>query len=509
MCGFFATNDHDLVLDRYNLDQWIGFRGPDFRSDVIEYKGWRVYHARLAVISLSHLAIQPIINETGLTVFNGEIFNYNDLAEKYNIENVGSDTLVLHELLSVPSFEIGEIEGFFAFIKISPDGDLMYCARDYFGVKPLFYKNKNKSITISSEPNALIDLYASEWNADAVEEYDLFRYPIISGSYFSGINQVHPGECMINGRYFDLKECFLTSKYSSVAIECLEGDVEFGLKSREISDVSYSMLFSGGVDSNILRVYSDSQPDYLFTGSFNGAGYDKDVVDNMLGKGLIDRLIKVDVSDEEFISNLKYLVRLRKEPLSVPNQVILYSIASEARSLGQKVLISGEGADEFFAGYDRIYSFFLVNEFSVSEFIRRYSYSGLNVSERIYTYFDDYFRRLDELSPFEKVRYFFIDKHLPILFRRLDFSLMAAGIEGREPFVTRRMLLSSLKLSGDSLIGGGVGKIPLRNMLSQHLGKKFAFEKKVGFPIDLTKGRFSSVANSNYEIWRKLNMEAL
>ena len=193
----------------------------------------------------------------------------------------------------------------------------------YMRIKFLDKINNIHGKITSSFGEFVIDLYASEWNADAVEEYDLFRYPIISGSYFSGINQVHPGECMINGRYFDLKECFLTSKYSSVAIECLEGDVEFGLKSREISDVSYSMLFSGGVDSNILRVYSDSQPDYLFTGSFNGAGYDKDVVDNMLGKGLIDRLIKVDVSDEEFISNLKYLVRLRKEPLSVPNEVIL------------------------------------------------------------------------------------------------------------------------------------------------------------------------------------------
>ena len=109
------------------------------------------------------------------------------------------------------------------------------------------------------------------------------------------------------------------------------------------------------------------------------------------------------------------------------------------------------------------------------------------------------------------VRYFFVKKHLPILFRRLDFSLMFSGIEGREPLASLNMFLLALKCNPNDLFKGALGKLPLRNLAKELISEEFAFSTKVGFPVDLglifrevpSKDKYE-----NYQVWYDENIGA-
>lgn len=98
---------------------------------------------------------------------------------------------------------------------------------------------------------------------------------------------------------------------------------------------------------------------------------------------------------------------------------------------------------------------------------------------------------------------------MPVLFRRLDFSLMAAGIEGREPIANMHTFLQAVKISPKNLMGKELGKVPLRDIISTYMGHEFAYEKKVGFPVDLTKVFNKEPKLTSYEIWFKENLKVL
>ena len=196
--------------------------------------------------------------------------------------------------------------------------------------------------------------------------------------------------------------------------------------------------------------------------------------------------------------------------MSVPNEVMLFLVASRAKKDGLKVLLSGEGADEFFGGYDRIFNWaYQSKELNVEKFLEYYAYGKVQKGSDLFNKIKVIFDECRLKSPFSKVRWFFIKYHMPILFRRLDFSLMAAGIEGREPIANHHLFDVCKFLTGADLMYRGLGKRPLRELVSEFLGDDFAFEQKVGFPVDL-KSIFSDPSNkSSYELWFEKNLEIL
>ena len=124
---------------------------------------------------------------------------------------------------------------------------------------------------------------------------------------------------------------------------------------------------------------------------------------------------------------------------------------------------------------------------------------------------ESFFNSIINLSNFEKVRAFFIKYHLPILLRRLDFSLMSAGIEGREPLISKEIFYESLKYKSNEIIDKKHGKKPLRNFLKNFMGKEFSYRGKIGFPVDLRKIFKQSINNTetNYDLWFKKNLEEI
>lgn len=504
MCGFFISNSskinkkHESIIERF-----LRFRGPDCSSGLVEYNGWKAYHSRLSIIDISTGTNQPMKDDLGgLLVFNGEILNYKELGHKYFDEEFHSDTRLLSKLLSENKLETTELDGFFAFVYINADGELLYAVRDSFGVKPLFYHEDEYGISFCSEPNVLNKLFDCDVNECAVEEYYATRAPIFSGSYFIGISSVDPGTCLVNGCYFNSAN-YLKSDYKKLSIENIDSALRKGVSTRLVSDAPVGLLLSRGIDSNLLRNIGTFSNYYTI--GFSG---DEDI--EYLKRQNISGLTAVECSPEAYKAAFDYLLELRGEPMSVPNEVLLYIISKKAASDGIKVLLSGEGADEFFGGYDRIFQWAITaKEFNLDEFLTRYCYISPKKNTILYNKFLSLFSENSFSSVFETVRWFFIRYHMPILFRRLDFSLMAAGVEGREPIANMHTFVEAVKISPADLMGRVLGKIPLRDIVSKYMGDSFAYEKKVGFPVDLTKIFVNEKALTSYELWFEENLKVL
>ena len=504
MCGFFISNSKEVGLESETiLRSGLKFRGPDAESGVIQSNGWTSYHARLSIIDIATSANQPVINSDGSQlVFNGEILNYQELGEKYFSRKFSSDTMLLNDLILSDNLRLEELDGFFAFVFIDGAGILKHAVRDRFGVKPLFFYRSGDEISFSSEPSVLQKLFDLKVNDEAVEEYKIFRTPLFQGSFFSGVHQVAPGECIQGGVYFDLVTEMSAAEYAVPERTKLETALQRGIESRMVSDVPVGLLLSKGVDSNLLREFGDF--DKLYSIGFAG---DEDI--SYLENQRFPGLSIVKPTNEEFLEAFDHLLALRGEPMSVPNEVLLFLVSKLAKSDGIKVLLSGEGADEFFGGYDRVFGWAAGrDEFSVAEFLDFYAYDKVEKGSKCFQYVEKLFHEVNLSNPFEMVRWFFIKFHMPVLFRRLDFALMAAGVEGREPIANQHLFTSCIRFCGKDLIFGELGKKPLRDLLSLRMGD-FAYEKKVGFPVDLTK-IFSNPRNlSSYELWFEKNLEIL
>lgn len=502
MCGFFISNslaiqdEHELLIEKY-----LRFRGPDCSSGLVTHNGWKAYHSRLSIIDISSGTNQPMLDERGgMLVFNGEILNFKELGLQHFDVEFNSDTHLLSQLLAFEKLDITELDGFFAFVYINAVGELTHAVRDNFGVKPLFYHEDQNGISFCSEPNVLNKIFGCETNDEAIEEYKATRAPIFSGSYFEGIYSVNPGTCFVTGCFFDCSE-YLNETNKESSIDDVKLALEKGLKTRLVSDAPVGLLLSRGIDSNLLRSMGDF--DQYYTIGFKG---DEDL--EYLNSQNIQGLTSIECSPEEYRVAFEYLITLRGEPMSVPNEVLLYIISKKAASDGVKVLLSGEGADEFFAGYDRIFKWaHLATEFNLDEFLEMYCYLPPVKNSRLYNKFKDLFDIKKFNSVFESVRWFFIRYHMPVLFRRLDFALMAAGVEGREPIANLHTFLEAVKFKPEELMGDRLGKIPLREIITQYMGKGFAYESKVGFPVDLTKVFENKYNSSSYELWFEENLK--
>ena len=255
MCGLFASNDPSVTLGNEAIvDRALKFRGPDSQSGLIPFGDWKIFHSRLAIIAPVEEYEQPYpCPDSSLLLFNGEIFNYRELSSRYLNQEFESDTATLAALLVLPEFNLVELDGFFAFVRISADGTLLNCARDHFGVKPLFLYDRNGYLTICSEPRAIRDLFRLPVSKKSLREYRLFRGPIFSGSYFKDVKQIPTGFCHVTGKFFDSVDYICDPIHKPVDLVEIRSAISSSIASRHVSDVPIGLLFSGGVDSNLVN----------------------------------------------------------------------------------------------------------------------------------------------------------------------------------------------------------------------------------------------------------------
>ncbi len=507
MCGFLITN---LDLDSKvfsNALVTLSHRGPDHSSGPVIHGGFTVGHYRLIIIGDLISGKQPMLDEEeGLSIlFNGEIYNYKELARDHRIQlRANSDTeliLKLYRLLG-DSF-VKHLNGMFAFVIIDKKLNRLFIARDRLGAKPLFEWRCGEDFVLASEVRAITELVDdSEPDEFSIRQYRCVRSLLGGRSFYKNI-RAFPSGCWSDGktkfRYWQLEQTFSTPPQ----IDELEDLVRSAIDYRMVADVEVAGFLSGGLDSTVTTLVSGVKRTW-------SVGFDEDEDLRHAAKvaGLNNlQHTQVIVDRETFLSSAVEMILARGEPLCVPNEVLIFRMASDARRNGIKCTLSGEGADELFAGYDRIFQWaWNTKSFDLNNFASLYCYGqvDLEVLEEAITPYLGY------ETPYLIINAFFQVEHLGALLKRLDYASMLASIEAREPFADYRLVERLFGLPFTWKCGELGPKTPLKQAFSHLVPKEVCMRQKLGFPVPL-ESIFSDDrgVKSGYASWFDFNLKTL
>lgn len=365
MCGivgFVNKKEQDKESIIHKMADRIIHRGPDGDGYYVD-KSIALGHRRLSIIDLKGGA-QPIFNETHdkVIIFNGEIYNFKEL--RRDLESLGhvfstnTDTeVILHGYEEYREDIVNKLRGMFAFVIWDIKNEELFGARDFFGIKPFYYANMNNTFMFASEIKCFLENpdFNKELNKDALKPYLTFQFSALEETFFKGVFKLKPGHFFTykNGemkitKYYQVKfdaEEKPIEYYSKEISKLVEESVEY----HKISDVKVGAFLSGGVDSSYIA--ATLMPDNTYSvgfelGSFNEINQAKDLSD-ILHIENINKVIKPD----EFFQSLENIMYYCDEPEGNESTIPLYFL-SELASKDIKVVLSGEGADELFAGYD-------------------------------------------------------------------------------------------------------------------------------------------------------------
>ncbi|MBR3538460.1 MAG: asparagine synthase (glutamine-hydrolyzing), partial [Eubacterium sp.] len=366
MCGFagyFGTGDYDREQVVKAMSERIKHRGPDadgiFVDDQVAL-GFR----RLSIIDLD-LGIQPMhsADDRYVICFNGEIYNFKDIRKKL-IERHGavfrtnSDTeVLLQTYIYYGERTASLLRGMFAFVIYDREKHTLYGARDAFGIKPFYYAKMDNTLLFGSEIKAFLPhpAFTKAVNKEALKMYLIFQYSPMEETIFENVYKLQPG----NYFTYDGKD-FVTTTYFNPGYrpqdrtveETARGILEEVKKSVEyhlIADVEVGSFLSGGVDSSFIATLA--RPDKTYS-----VGFEVDDFDESLdAKALCDQLgmknRRREITADEFFSALPAVQYQSDEPHANLSAVPLYFLSQMAAE-DVKVVLSGEGADEFFGGYE-------------------------------------------------------------------------------------------------------------------------------------------------------------
>lgn len=511
MCGILGRldySDQEVSLEDFKeaLDL-MTHRGPD-DSDIFRGESFIFGHRRLSIIDLDPKARQPMVSECKnyILIFNGEIYNYEELKEDllnkgYNFYTEGDSEVLLNSFIEYGIDCLERFIGMFAFAIHNKENKTTYLVRDRLGIKPLYYHQNQNQLTFSSEIKSILRLEKSikkEVNLDAISSYLSFRYPILDDTFFNGIKSLPPAHYLkICDSDIEVVEYWnavhrfeeqKNDKGEQFYIKELQRLLESSVKYRMISDVPIGSYLSGGVDSSIITALmseNSEKPIKTFTIGFNEDGYNEFEFANIIKEKYRTDHHEIVLSGENYFETMTELIMYKDAPLSVPNEVPLHLMTKELKK-SITVVLSGEGADEIFGGYGRIFrsphdylrienidnlelseedkkilsekfikkyttSFFKTE---IDHFLNIYSYTSLDdkrnllskeinlehIEDKFHKKIMQYFDELKDDSYYNKIMYTFEKIHLLGLLQRVDATTMAASVEARVPFVDHRLV---------------------------------------------------------------------
>ncbi len=542
ICGFTGSlpNGHEVLTRMMNR---IIHRGPDSSGQFINDKaawGFR----RLSIIDLDH-GSQPMFNEDQsiVVVFNGEIYNFQSLREeleaKGHVFQNHSDTEVLvHGYEEWGTDLPNHCRGMFAFMIYDLKNDLAFGARDYFGIKPFYYSVIDGNLVFASEIKSILEYpgYQKEVNMEALEQYLTFQYSVLPETFFKGIFKLAPSHSILfkDGkaeikRYwkpdFDIDE----NVDLDTLVDKIDAQMCESVQAHMISDVEVGSLLSSGIDSSYIATVSKA--DKTFTvgfdyDKFNEISYAQDLSEK-IGTQNFSKLI----SEEEYWNVLPEIQYYMDEPLADASCVALYFVDKTAAE-HVKVVLSGEGADEFFGGYNIYHepislqgyqklpkpmrviagkmaevlmpegmkgrSFLMRGALDVEErFIGNAKRFSVKERKKILKQttraqapwkltkpFYDEVKHLDDTT---KMQY--IDMNFWLIGDILlkgDKMSMRHSLECRVPFMDKEVYKLARTIPTKHKLAGGTTKYALRKAANRHIPEATAMKKKLGFPVPIT-----------------------
>ncbi|MFW3440440.1 asparagine synthase (glutamine-hydrolyzing) [Aliarcobacter butzleri] len=380
MCGIIGTN---FLNERFDKSlELLHHRGPDFQNS-IKIGNKQFGHTRLAIIDLDEEANQPMIFDDILLVFNGEIYNYKELIHVEHLEcKTKSDSEVLIRLYQKYGFDfLNKLNGMFSFCIYDMKKDLYFCARDRYGKKPFFYYFKDNKFIFSSSVKSILNLldYKPNLNKVALSKYMQYFVSFGEDSFYQDIFKLEASTYLIyepnKSPELQKKKYYKINTYKAIKDEkqALNDIEEFLFKSVEYrlnSDVEVASLLSGGIDSSLISaLYTKISGKKINTFSI---GYDeyKNYCEldfaQITAKHINSNHHPVEINQKEYINHFEQTLDMLEEPHGDSAAVPLNILTKQIHKAGIKTVLSGEGSDEIFLGYDNYAKFLKYYEFEKS-----------------------------------------------------------------------------------------------------------------------------------------------
>ena len=522
------------------MNNRIIHRGPDAEGIYVDdYVA--LGQRRLSIIDIKG-GDQPIYNEdkSVLIVYNGEVYNYKELKEElkeYKFTTNTDTEVILHGYEKWGHELLNKLRGMFAFAIYDKNKDEVFIARDQFGIKPLYYYKNNDVILFGSEIKSFLahPKFIKELNRELLGPYLTFSFTPTDETFFRNVYRLPGGNYMTinvkNGdikinRYF--KVSFSSSKDSfDEMVDKISNVMEDSTKHHLISDVEVGSFLSSGVDSSYL--VSLARPDKTYTIGFDLAKYSeidyaKDLTDKLKIKNISEK-----ISKEEYMKAIPDVYYHMDEPTADGCAIAVYFL-SRLASRDVKVVLSGEGADELFGGYNiyhepislckyqKIPRFlrralatvveaipanfkgknfiirgskdlperFIGNAFMFSQKDKKKLLKDTNLATAPQKVCEKFYEKTKNFDDITRMQY--LDVNLWMvgdILLKADRMSMANALELRVPFLDKEVFKVARTIPSRLKVNNENTKVALRSAALKHLPKFTAEKKKLGFPVPI------------------------
>jgi asparagine synthase (glutamine-hydrolysing) len=530
MCGLAALFEPERRFPPELLDAIEGdllHRGPDSGGRT-SGEGWALVFRRLAILDPTAAADQPMADPSGryALIFNGEIYNYRALQSELRAAGValrtdGDTETILEGFKLWGEAVFARLEGMFALVLVDRVAGVARAARDPLGIKPLYLARRGRLTAFASEMRPLLRFVEARPDAEALGELLTFRFAAGRRSNLAGIELVAPGTVVTLGldgtapRETRFDDPLATIEPGGATPESVEAALDDSVRDHLQSDVGFALQLSGGIDSSLVAMLAHRR----VSGRLRSYGISLGDLLQDEGKWRRMAVERADVAHTELaIDNAAYAdalpqaVATMEGPTAHTGCPMLMLLCREIRKT-DRVVLTGEGADEFFGGYARYKNwralrrqgaFARLVPDSAWRFLPRYARLRRYARHDPAIYAAAYFDHLAMEALFPDLRFGagargdaarrfadFRDRmtavdqtaYLGSLLMRQDKMAMAASVEARVPFTYRPLAAKVNALARDLRVPGGTTKPVLKRIAEKHLPHDLIHRRKVGLTI--------------------------
>jgi len=427
MCSIFGAigniENEESYKEAFDSLAHRGIDGSDFIKDTDYFFG----NHRLAIQSYNLPQNQPLIKDNFIALFNGEIYNYKELIDSYNL-NANDEIETILELFKTKGANfIHKLRGMFAIAIYAKDSNELWLFRDMVGKKPLFFTFQKQLFVFSSETTAINKLFGLNLQKRNIHKFLGFGATIAPITLNQNIYKLEPGSYL----HFKDKEinisCWeeiLKSKIEHTTLKsasaALEKYMSEAINLRVPKGLKWGVLLSGGLDSSLVASIASRQSKEkieCFSIGYDGyEKYDERIYAKEVATHINANLTEVNFTKKEFFDTLDEIIDIIDEPIGDPAQVPLYFLIKQARKNGIKVMLSGDGSDELFLGYKTYKEYYMmekVKELPYANWLKNHLKSNFSLNKE----WEWYKRALKDEVVFRSSAEIYTDRQLNRLLR--------------------------------------------------------------------------------------------
>lgn len=571
MCGISGiySKKDDLNQTLFEFNNSLKHRGPDKSSIYLDDKNnFGMAHTRLSILDISEKGSQPMIHKNNwIITYNGELYNHHEirnfLANNYNKKinwDGTSDTETILKSVDILGVKksLNLFEGMFAFGLYNKSEKKLYLARDRMGEKPLYFYNKDQKFIFASELSIFkkVKELNLKINEESVLNFIQTGYVSAPNSIFKDIHKLKPGTLLTASNNFkNIKQENFWSLKNAVIVKDqnilnnksyfqikneTKNLLEVKIKKTMLSDVQIGSFLSGGIDSSLVAAIMQKNsysPIKTFTVGFDDKNFDESSQARLISNHLGTDHYEYRASEKDILNMAENIHHIYEEPFADSSQIPTYLISKLMKST-VKVILSGDGGDELFSGYNRYIHYKTIKK--ISKFIPNFckpaianlaknnsfefcnkffsnktgdkiqkllnfatSTDEMDLYNKFISIWEDpsnilninfesiNFDKLDipPLNTFEE-KMMYIDQliYLPDdIMCKVDRATMSNSIESRSPFLNHEIVEASWKIPMIYKINNKKGKFILRDILKDYYPKNLIQSQKSGFAIPVGK----------------------